>query len=1125
MNTHTPLTAALALAAVGAPLVCQAQDPAGEYKNILMYKQQNKYAEALATVDRVIAVYGNPKSRVAKQFAHYTPFFYSQKGEILMAMGKMDEAYAVFDELYTKEDYKSKELLERSKELPGQKEEGFLPLISSALFQMGNIRYQQAVGRNGQGGDPTKFDDCIARLEDYLKKYESKKVSKKELAQKLDGKVCFILMQSYLLKPQPDFAKAGFYIDKGRKAKAALPDDLVMNGLNTVLSIALKSPEYIEWGEKMISSNPAGFRLSPDRMAAHGGNIFNSGVKASKLWEEAMKTGDLKQAANAARTTYSLFGLVPDTAETVKTLDSIIKAVGNASQIIPDKALGVTYDPAKLKRLGQNYEGYISENTELDGYMLLTLANTAAQSMGSKRLGKAGYKILLERYPKLTQKKGDEKQVLLDINRLQYAQLSRQTGDEDTATAQEKMIDVKNVGEGNKSAVVLNEMVRLVREKRWDEVVPVADNVMDTLAAEKGSVNYVSANFSKLAALYMLRRYSDVVKVGEELLNSGMLTLGKLNEKQVNEYETQALFFVTDACKELAAKDNSYLDKSIAYAETFMKKYPSMNLEGNPMAPNVYFDAVTVLLKRRGHGKPEADKQDLQKALEYCDIIGKQWPEHDLYPTARLLAGSILINGEDDSVKPNGLLALEEAADGAVKQADGKGKGVAANALFWLASYSPEFPREGESEEALTARISEYFDRFWKDADYEGNGFALQMAPLQLSRALSAKDTAAYEKALKITQEIIAREATYAFKNNQPNPELEKTINSYVESYVNGEKTLHNKELTLDEKSAHLRNFPGVDKNDKFTNAIFHMALLTSMQNALTAAKRAGDDAAARQLGEDIKNCFAQMRSSFKPQDLTNYICVQVGNYQVDAAAQMSVANRQRDVESALSYFEQVLARGGDMLSEATLGKANALALADSDAQHKEAFDLYTKLTAAKDPSIAGPALMGLTKLNMTTKNYKAAVESASRFVDMRGAGTAGQRMTMMLMLGEAYCASGDVQKGLQTYMNLYSQNRGNITYSAPACEAMMAQLWKRNTPASGDRLKGTFKQSDRWRAWNTGRDYVTQVRRSGIEAKMTPAERDLFNSVVKLVNQYENDPAVQKEEKEKNAFQAQLSK
>ena len=1125
MNTYTPLAAALTMVAAGAPLVCQAQDPAAEYKGILADRQAGKNAEALARVDKVLAVYGNPTSRVAKQFAHFTPFFYWQRGEILTAMGETEKAYQAFNELRTKELFKDKNLIARSKEIPGQQAEGYAPLLTAALFQMGNLRYQQAAGKNGAAGDPAKYDEAIPLLEEYLKYYESGKATKFEQNLGLDGKVCFLLLQSYLLKSQPDFNKAALYMEKGKKAKAALPDDMVMNGLNTVLSIALKNPQYIGWGEKMISSNTGSFHLSPDRMAPHSPNIFNSGVKSAKMWEEAMRAGDMKQAMEAARTTYSLFGLVPDAGETVEALTAVAKMVGNATRPIPDRGAGVTYDPARIKKLQGSYEALTKEHRELEAYILLTLANSSNQ-LGSARLAKAGYKVLIDRYPGLRQKKDDGFQDLRDINYLQYAQLSRTTGDEATALKYEQMLDPTNVGDGNRNAVVLNKMARLVKEKRWEEALPVTEEALQALAGEKGSLNYISAAFSKLAALYMLHHREEVLKVGEELLNSGMLSVGQLNEKQVKDYETQALYFVVDAAKDLGQTDPAMLDKSLQYAETFMSKYPSLKLEENNMAPNVYYDAITVLMKRRGHGKAEAEKQDLEKALRYCDVIAVNWEGHDLYPTARLLAGTVLISSDDDAQKPGALVAFEDAANAALKQGEGKGKSVASNALYWLASYSPEYDREGETKEAKAARIKGYFDRFWKEADYEGNAFALQMAGLQLSRALDAKNVAEYDKALQNAQTIIAREAAYAFHNNRPDPELEATINSYVLSYVDGQKQLHDKTLTLEEKTEHLRNFPGVLKEDKYTNAILHMALLTSMNEELVAVRRSGDAAAANNLERDIARSFRQMRDQFKPEDLTNFICVQVGNYEVDYARRLpSGKDRDQEVSMALSYFEQVLTRKRDMVREATLGKANALSLSGEEAKLKEAYTLYSQLTSATDPSIVGPALIGLTDLNMSTKNYKAAVGSASKFINMRNGGTPRERMAMMMKLGEAYCESGDVTSGLQTYMNLYGQNRGNITFSAPACKAMMEQYWKRNNPSTGDRLKNNFKQSDRWLAWNTGQNYVDQIRRSGIEAKMTPAERDLFNEVTVLLAQYAKDPKVQQEDRDRKNFQAQIRK
>ena len=1132
MKTINSLTAALAMVAAGAPLVSHAQDPAAAYKQIQTLRQGGKNAEALKVADQLIAVYGNPKSRVAKQFAHFTPFFYFQKGEILTDLGELDKAYETFKELNTNPQYKDKALIERSKELPGWKEEGFVPLVSAALFQMGNTRYQQASGKNG---DPSKYEECISLLEEYLKLYEGNKVTKMERSWKLDGKVCFMLMQSYLLKSQPDFDKAGKYVEKGRRAKAALPDDMVMNGLKTVLSIALDKPEYVAWGEKMISANLGSYHLSPERMALHSVLMVNYGTKSAKIWDAALRAGDLRQAVDAARTTVSLYGLSHDASVTVDALSELNKYTGSANALIDDRFMGVKYDPVRNKKMAETYAEYITNHTEPEAIAILTLANSAS-NMGSKRLAKAGYKVLLDRYPSMQQAKksesGEQKfSPLRDLNYMQYAQLSRMTGDEETANLYEQKVDASNVGEENKHVVIINKMARLVKEKQWAEVVPVADEVMKALSDDKGSVNYVSAWFSKLAALYMLHRFDEVVTEGEALLASGMLEPGKIKEKAAREYETQTLFFVTDAAKDLGAENPAMLDKSLSTAEAFMLKYPSKDMKENPMAPNVYFDAVSVLLKRRGNGKPEDDKRDLEKALRYCEYIYNTWPEHDLYPMSLLVAANIIINGEDEAKKVEAIPLLERCVEAGLQMPDNKGRDAASNALYWLCEYSPDLPLENEDDAAVQARVAGYFDRFWKEADCEGNNYALQMAALELmrarDRARDSKAEAAYDKALANTQKVIGREATHAFRNNVHDPELEMTINTYVECYVDGQKKFHDKELTLDEKSVHLLNFPGIQKADKYTNAIFHMALLSSMNEAMLAAKRAGNTARAGELERDIAGSFRKMRDSFKPADLTNFICVQVGNYEVDYARRLPAGSKERKEEAnmALTYFDHVLASGGrDMQSEAKLGRANALTLSDSDAHHKEAFTLYTGLAADSSPEVVATALIGLTDLNMSTKNYKAAAETANKFISMR-IGTSGQRNAMLLKLGEAYCESGDVQKGLQTYMNLYNQNRGQISYSAPACKAMMEQYWKRNTPASGDRLKGTFKASDRWMAWNTGNSYVKSIERSGIVPKMTPSERDLFNEVLVLVDRYSKDRAVQEESRENANFNSKLGK
>ena len=130
------------------------------------------------------------------------------------------------------------------------------------------------------------------------------------------------------------------------------------------------------------------------------------------------------------------------------------------------------------------------------------------------------------------------------------------------------------------------------------------------------------------------------------------------------------------------------------------------------------------------------------------------------------------------------------------------------------------------------------------------------------------------------------------------------------------------------------------------------------------------------------------------------------------------------------------------------------------------------------------------------------------------------RRVDMNMLMAAAYAKSGDaesIKNALQTYNSLYTSNMGNVSVSAPACKAIMELLWARNTPSSGDRMSGNFQPSDRWVAWKTGEDYVRLLTNSGFREKMNSDERDLFNQVESLVNQYGRDAGVAREDREAN--------
>ena len=1123
MNNYTTALSVMAALALSMPMVCQAQDPLSSLTKVKALTKQGKTEDAVKLCDAVIKRYSG-KGATARQFAYVLPFYAWEKGVCYFKGGMYEEAYNAFKAFMDDPRWKDPATLARAKEnVPGQPE-AYEPYFTYALFQMGNCRYKQGVGDDGKNnGDKSKFDDAIACFEKYLKLVQSGKVSAMEKKLKMDGQICFILVQAYILKEKPDFKKAAEYLEMSRKVKGRVPDDMAMEGLNTIVNVAISNPDNVGWVYRLIESSPASYNLDPARASRNASKFYNLGQRAYKVLDEAQRAGNDEQAAEAARTANALFGLVTDLPAARTALASQVKALGAYKRPITDKGTGVRMSADSSRKMYASYKKLEEQGTMFDGFSVLSTA-TIAKEMGSNRLAKGGFQLLYDRYGKLArpaQGEGAAPTLLRDMFVMQLGALCRLTGDDEAGLKYEKMLEGKDMGDQTK-VLVFQKMSRAVTAKDWQNVIPAAEEVLEHYKDDKTNKLYLTARYMVVASHYQLGAYEDVIKTADELIASGEMVAAEgkdcLTPEQAANYDNYTYFFLMDACARLAGKDPAMRDKAIQVFEQFAAKYTTTDLNMAPLADKMYYGAIDQLLKRSQTAADEKSAEDDKKrVIEYCDHICKSWPESDLYPTAELLAAGVLMNAAEDAVKASALPRLERAAEAGVKLNSKSGRSTAANAYFWLASYSADYPREGESEEAVKARCREYAELFWKDGDSEGDPFALPMASLYLTMV---KDKADFENAVQRAQSTIAREANYMFKNSKADPELEKTINSYVEAYVNGNKTYLGKTLTLEEKTAHFTNFPGIDPADKYTNAIFRMAQINSMNQELAALKE--DKAAKEKMEEQILAVFRDMTNTFKPADLTNYINVQVADYLVKYVSKFpDPSARTEELGQAVAYYDAVIERQKDLVADAELGKANALAYSKDAAKQAQAVELYTKVSTNPDPNIGGPALVGLTKLHLRTGNATAAVAATTKYMGNRQ--NQRDRLEMMLMQGEAYTLANDSKNALLAYMNLFNQYKGKVQYSAKACLAIMEIFWKRNNPAKGDRLQKGFQNSDRWTAWNTGQLYVNLIRRSGVEAKLTPEEKDEFNKVLSAVHNYGTDPAVMKEDKANKEFQRNL--
>lgn len=1121
MNTYTTALTVMAGLAMTMPMVCQAQDPLSSLTKVKVLTKQGKTDDAVALCDAVLKRFGG-KGATARQFAYVLPYYAWEKGVVYFRAGKYEEAFNAFKAFKDEPKWRDPAQLARAKEAAtgaGSKD-AYEPYFTYALFQMANCRYKQAVGDPGKdNGDKTKFEEAIKYFEEYLELVQRGKVTKTEKDQKMDGQICFVLVQAYILKEKPDFKKAAEYLEMSRKVKGRVPDEMAMDGLNTIVNVAISNPENVGWVYKLVEASPASYNLDPARAARNVNKFYNLAQRAYKVMNEALRAGNDQQAVDAARTANTLYGLVEDGSSALAALQAQAKAIGKYPKPIMDPQTGVQMSSAYARKWYANVKGLEEKGARFDGFSIMSTA-TIAKDMGSNRLARGGFQVLFDRYQNLAMPPKDASAQPFPMKNnitMQLGSLCRMTGDDDAALKYEKMLEGEDMGDQTK-VLVFQKMSRAVSDRDWANVVPCAEEVLPYYKDDKTNKLYLTARYMIVAALYQMGEYEKTVKAARELISSGEMKAveGKetLKPAEAAKYDNDVYLFLVDSLSRLAAKKPELHTEAIKAFDEYAAKYTSPDLKLAPQADKMYYAAIDQHMKRATAAKDDKSADEDKKiAVKYCDHICKNWPESNLYPTAELLAAGILLNNTDDAVKATAMPRLVRAADGGVKLGTKSGRSTAANALFWLASYAAEYPNEGETEEAAKARSRAYADRYWKDGDAEGDPFSLPMASLYLTMVNNKED---YENAMKIAQSTIAREATYMFKNEKSDPELEKTINSYVDAYVKGSQTYHGKTLTLEEKTVHFNSFPGIDPNDKYANAIFRMAQINSMNEELAGLKE--DKAAYEKMENQILEVFRNMTNQFKPADLTNYICVEVGDYLVRYISKFpDPSSRSEELGQAVAYYKAVTERNKDLVADAKLGLANALAFYKDAAKQQESAKLYLEVSKDPDPKVGGPALYGLTKLYLSSGNATAAIESANKY--LRNRQNQRQRMDVSLMLGEAYTKANDAKNALLAYMNLFNANKGQVGYASKACLAIMDIFWKRNNPIKGDRLQKGFQNSDRWLAWNTGQQYVNLVRNSGLENKLTPEDRDEFNKLMSTVHNYGTDPAVMKEEKDNKQF------
>lgn len=1139
MLRYSTVLSVLTVAAVSAPYVCQAQNPAGKFKAITTEAGKGNYDAAIKICDEMLNGYfKNKQSRAYQQYGFYEPFYVWKKAELLLAQNKYDEAYEVYKSLMENEDFKQDRMRTVARMKVGKKMndgEGYDPYLTAARYFMGYCKYQKGVGNEKAKIEPDKaaFDEAIPLLEGYLKDYEEalKKKSVKRKAKdnrpiaitemeknlKLDGQICFMLMQSYLLKNGSDIEKAKTYLKKGKHCKGALTDEMAMAGLATVIKQADQGFDKLELVSNMIYGNPRNFALGPVRMAKHGSAFFQPAGVCEKKLREALRAADvdIKYANESAKSAIALLGLVPNTDETVLALQQMSDQIKSYTVTDSDAA---TYRGSDVSKLINSYGKQMDENMPLEAFAV-QLNTAVALQYGSQRLGKAGYAVLMNRYPKLSKKDPEDKTKFVSLApeiRYTYAQFCRATGDVDTAESIEQNIDSSGLSTAAALKNCLQRMQQAAKDpKKWKETIKWADAALDPkYAADLPAEARMDILNSKIGAYINASQFVEALAEIDSILANQEIeklkTAGKIDEEQYKYQLKAKQYQIAHLCSKLMAEQPDEAAKYCDRLEAAMNEYIKICGEGqtaqDEYLPNMYFLAIKSNTDL-AQANPSKAKELRNKALQLCESFMKfnfrqTNPDrvHDLSATVKSMAAGFILSNEIKDRYVQAVNWYEKAAEEAIAMPEGKGRETAATCYLTLTRGYRLCMKSGEDANAQRTRRDGYISKFWDEVDKGApNRFALQMVKLHLDAVELAEDKSnleAYNAAIAKAEEIIKREAA---QKNAVVEDVYNAINALVAEKYEGD-------FGSKDFNALATYVDSLAKAPELSAISAQAALTMSKVNILQESAVEGKD----KLIEDTLNSMDQQYRT-KINQLSAEACYNIAQTLLN----MAENNKDKVYKSEMAkrtypYYDRALTTNdSDLLPLVCCGKAKALTIVGGADNAKEASKLYDKVLASDaDYEVINFARFGKADSLLANKEYDALIKLAKDY--LADDSSSSEAVKMYENLAVAYEGKGESEKAIDVYYNLYRDNLGTVSVSAPACQKMMEMLYARNSGEYKDNGNGTFKHSDRWSAWYRGKGYCDTLK--SVYNQMEASDQMLYDKVKGLVATYEKDPTVQDE-------------
>jgi len=387
---------------------------------------------------------------------------------------------------------------------------------------------------------------------------------------------------------------------------------------------------------------------------------------------------------------------------------------------------------------------------------------------------------------------------------------------------------------------------------------------------------------------------------------------------------------------------------------------------------------------------------------------------------------------------------------------------VAAECLFYLTALLGRETVDRKPNPRIQEALP-YYHRFWKTYGAD----SLYAAKVAVAGIPAMRKAGKIEEAMKRLQSVISEIA-----KTPDLPGLEEAIGSYTDEYL--------KDHSVRELQEHYLSGHGSPAQ----KALFRIAVIEAYENRPSGSLSQKDQDYAKAV---IKTLFRELQQDFKLKDLNRFVLIKVGDH---------FRLEEKKPEIARRYYQEALnRRGQSRLFQAIMGLAEVNAEGTAEQKQKALPLLKRVANDSGDLADREKALVLIASLYFDLKDYEKAITTAKAYLNQKK--FRRHRIECQLVLGQAYEASGEIDKALAAYLRIWAGSSKPSHLKHQATYHWMELLWKRN--------KKTGTKSDRQIAYERGYDFIKMTGQA--IKKGSPQEKAQWQKIADLVKTYEASP------------------